>query len=130
MQIRSIQAGELEAARRLLRENGWERVNDADEFRLLISRSQHALVALANGEVVGFARALSDGLSNGYITMLVVADSHRRKGVGRALIDAIVGNDRRMTWILNARRPDLPLFYEKLGFTRSTDAMERRRATS
>ena len=118
----------MEAARELLAANGWEkRVRDAQKFERMVAGSQCVLVAVDEGRVVGFVRALCDGVSNGYIAMLVVAESHRRKGIGRALVRAVVGEDRAMTWVLRAGREGVQPFYEKLGFVRSDVAMERRR---
>lgn len=124
--IRAMADAEIEQARALLEQSNWgPRVADPAVFRELVARSAVALVAVENGRVVGFLRAISDGIFNTYISMLVVEAAHRRRGIGRSLVQAAMGDREEMTWVLRAGRNGVAGFYEKLGFARSEVAMER-----
>lgn len=72
------------AVRALLLDAGWGR--DAIPS-LTAVRQSRAFVAVANGEVVGFARILTDGESVSYLAELAVAEAYRRQGVARQLLE-------------------------------------------
>jgi len=102
-----------------------------DYLMKLADASQRALVAVEEGQTVGFARAITDGLSNGYLSMVVVEASCRGRGIGTQLVERIVGDEPQVTWVLRAGREGAREFFSKLGFSASAEAMERvRRAAT
>ncbi len=45
------------------------------------------IVAMEDGKVVGFAQMQSDGVIQAHLSLIAVAPSHRRKGIGRKLVN-------------------------------------------
>jgi ribosomal protein S18 acetylase RimI-like enzyme len=126
MEIRDLHRSEIENARQFLCAQGWaHRVGDAAAFTHLIENTQRTAVAKVDGTIVGFARGLTDGRSNGYLSMVAVAPDHRRRGIGSALVEHVIGPDKGITWVLRAGREDATAFFARLGFVTSTQAMER-----
>lgn len=128
MQIRRVSPSEVPSVYALLAANGWaHRLGDLAQFTQLVEASQRAEVAILGGQVVGFLRGITDGQSNGYLSMVVVAPAFRGQGVGRALVEHAVHSTPQVTWVLRAGRSGAPEFFAKLGFSPSTIAMERPR---
>ncbi|ANI56478.1 GNAT family N-acetyltransferase [Pseudomonas sp. DR 5-09] len=126
--IRDLLPTEVEAARQFLGRHGWgHRTGTAEHFAQLIQNSQRTAVALSGQQVVGFARGITDGLSNGYLSMVVVDGQHRRAGIGRALVEHVMGDNTDITWVLRAGREGAEAFFASLGFETSVIAMERLR---
>ena len=128
MQVRSIHASDVEPVRALLCASGWaSRVGSAEQFAELVGNSQRTAVACEGSTVLGFARGITDGISNGYLSMVVVSPEHRCRGIGRALVAHVVGEGSSITWVLRAGRDGAAEFFGKLGFAASIVAMERHR---
>ena len=102
-------------------ETGWPPFSDEIVWNALAG-SQFGAVAVAGADVIGFGRVTGDGATVFYIEDLIVAKSHRGKGVGAAILEALVRKIERlappgaMIALLAAEGTDG--FYEALGFVR------------
>jgi GNAT superfamily N-acetyltransferase len=80
-----------------------------------------------SGQMVGFARAVSDDVSFAYLADVFVLPECRRLGLGRALVAEMVehGPGRDFRWVLHTA--DMQPLYAQFGFAApDTGAMERR----
>ena len=93
----------------------------AEALRRSFAQSQHVAIAWDGGRVVGMARLLSDGVCNSYLLDVWTASSHRRRGVGRAMVEqlaaAVPGQH------VGLQTDDAQEFYEELGFKRQPEFM-------
>lgn len=82
----------------------------------------HALVADEDGEVIGTASLVPDDELPGahepgpWVAAVFVVPGHRGRGVGRALMDAVVGRAGGDVWLYTEDRTG---WYESLGWTRT-----------
>jgi N-acetylglutamate synthase-like GNAT family acetyltransferase len=128
MIFRPAKKEDYEAVRRFLAENGWEkRVSDAAKFRKMMENASRTVIALEDEKIIGFARALCDDVSNGYLGTVAVAADFRRRGIGREMVERLTGDDKNITWVLRAGRGSAE-FWKKMGFTASEAAMEKTRS--
>jgi predicted N-acetyltransferase YhbS len=56
-------------------------------WRALSAPGSCTVVAVEDGDVVGFAQIQSDGLIQAHLTLIAVARASRRQGIGRRLIE-------------------------------------------
>ena len=127
IEYRTAEQTDFEAIRTFLVENGWqERVADRRRFETMMKNASRTIVAFSDGKIVGFARALCDDASNGYIGTVAVAGDWQRQGIGTEMVHRLMGDNPNISWVLRSGR-DSDEFWRKIGFVTSTVAMERRR---
>lgn len=127
--IRQLNTQELELSYQFIINNGWaHRINSLEMWEKTLQNSQRVVAAVIDNQIIGFARGITDEVSNGYLSMVVVAPEYRQQGVGRALINHIIEGNPAITWVLRAGRDGAETFFSKLGFNLSSIAMERLRA--
>ncbi len=87
--IHPFQVDDFPAIQYLSRLEGWPTPASRPADALNAWQHSHpALVAVYNGQVIGFLRAITDGSVTTYIAELLVAKEWRGQGIGKALVEA------------------------------------------
>jgi ribosomal protein S18 acetylase RimI-like enzyme len=104
----------------------WGRWRGRAEIEAQVAASWRVVGLYADDSMVGFARAVSDGVALAYLADVYVDPAHRRRGLGEALVRELVDGEGadRFRWLLHTA--DAHGLYTKLGFGRPDEtAMER-----
>ncbi len=100
-----------------------------DPQALALATKQSSFVWTArdeSGELIGLVRGLTDDVSILWVQTILVAPSWQRRGVGRALMDAVLGRYAhvRQMALLTSDGPEQAAFYGSLGFQNIRDVPE------
>ena len=100
------------------RESYWGQGRSRERVLATIAGSARVVGLYSGGEQVGFARAISDGVTLAYLADVYVLEAHRGRGLGLALVRETIegdgGLERGVHWMLNTR--DAQGLYARLGF--------------
>lgn len=110
----------------LIRQSYWG-ANRTDELNRMAFANSICAIALLEGRQVGFARASGDRTLFARISDVIVWPEHRGRGIGKALIEALLNNPELATvrtWMLNTS--DAHRLYARYGFRPTTDGNEMR----
>jgi ribosomal protein S18 acetylase RimI-like enzyme len=99
----------------LYRAEGWWPDRTAEQLAAVLSAGP-AVGAWRDDALVGFARAVTDGILRAYAEDVIVAPALRHAGIGRALIDHLVQVLAPVPVITLFSSADLVPFYALSGF--------------
>lgn len=102
----------------LYHDAGWWPDRDKDGILKLLS-SGIALGAWEDDVLVGFSRAISDGVFRAYIEDVVVLSSYQNKGTARLMIKKLLNELKDIDVISLFCSEDLAGFYDETGFKKT-----------
>ena len=104
---------------------GW-RAEDPVKLAATVEGSRYVVAAKDGDRLVGFARAISDGVTNAYVTTVAVLPAYQGRGIGAELVKRLLEGKETIRFVLHAN-PDVQDFYRKLGFEDAPDMFVRDR---
>jgi len=100
----------------------WSRGINRAEVEMGACHSALVVGAWCEGELVGFARVVSDCVRFAYLMDVIVAPEHRRQGIGQGMVRFALEHPRLKwvySWMLRTR--DAQGVYAKVGFKTIVD---------
>jgi GNAT superfamily N-acetyltransferase len=95
----------------------------AADLKLVFGNSMFRAFAFEGARLVGAGRGLADGRDCAYLCDVAVLPSHRKIGLGKAIVGRLVELARGHRKIILYAVPGTEPFYEAFGFRRMTTAM-------
>lgn len=91
--------------------------DDSSEIQIALQNSYCAYGAFDRQKMVGFFRALSDGVSDAYLLDLIVEPSYRNRGIASELVRSILSElkSKNLSWITCISNPKVDKLYKKFG---------------
>ena len=97
-----------------LRRDQFDNGRSPEQLRASFENSRHCVFAWRDGELIGTARALSDGVCNAYVVDVWTSGTHRRQGVATGMLQHLLSRLAGEHVVLFA--DDAEELYRKLGF--------------
>jgi GNAT superfamily N-acetyltransferase len=111
--LRAMHADDLAAMHHLAQQMSWP--HRAEDCAQLFALGAGTVAVDAMGRTAGVGLRWSFGYDVGTIGLVLVAPDQQGRGIGRALMTALIADSEPRALMLNATAEGLPL-YEKLGF--------------
>ena len=105
-----------------LSEDDFDNGRTLAQLETSFKNSAHLCLAYAEGRLVGTARALSDGVCNGYIVDVWTLSAYRRQGIASAMMRRLL--DRMPGQHVYLFSDDAADFYKKVGFVERPVGLE------
>lgn len=102
--------------------NGWTNHNE-DNINCIFKASTHVIIAKVDKKVIGFGRALSDGVYNAAIYDVVVDKNYHKYGIGKEIVAKLVAQIGNVSCIHLIATTKYTTFYKRVGFRTLTTGM-------
>jgi predicted GNAT family N-acyltransferase len=103
----------------------WPNPPSPETHLRILENSDHRVLAIRNGEVIGFITAISDGVLSAFVTLLEVVPEEHNKGIGHSLMNQLMAEIGDIYMVDLVCDANLSRFYAELGFATAT-GMSRR----
>lgn len=103
---------------------GWKKHNE-EKIKKIFTLSNIVTIAYDKDKIVGFGRAMSDGVFNAAIYDVVIEDTYQYKGIGQQIIGDLLAQLKDISCVHLVATTGNEEFYRKIGFSKMKTGMAR-----
>jgi len=103
---------------------GWKN-HDEEKIKKVFQSSNVVAIAYDENKIVGFGRALSDGVFNAAIYDVVIDEQYQNKGIGQKIIENLLAPLNDISCVHLVSTAGNEEFYKKAGFRKMKTGMAR-----
>ena len=98
-----------------------------EDIKVMLENSYLALGFIDDGKLIGFCRAISDGVYKAFLFDVIVKDEYQNEGIGSLIIESVLNHKK----LIDVKHIELYCpekitpFYKKLGFETRTSLLMR-----
>jgi ribosomal protein S18 acetylase RimI-like enzyme len=114
----------LEEMKKIYQSVGWLKHSN-DIIKQVFEASNVIALATVNGRIIGFGRALSDGVFNAAIYDVVVHQEYQKQGIAKRVMEYLLGQLCNVSCVHLISTTGNDEFYQKMGFKKVKTGMAR-----
>ncbi|TAI49561.1 GNAT family N-acetyltransferase [Flagellimonas allohymeniacidonis] len=122
LELNTVQKPEVDELLVIFLQTGWAKNRNRLDIQRLIDQMEHFVTVRHGSQLVGFGRAISDGVYRALIEDIIVHEKFRGKGIGGKLVLALLAQIQSVEEIILHTETHLMEFYQDLGF-RANDCL-------
>ena len=103
----------------LFSQTSWASKRQNQDIAKMLDNTTVFVTIRENSELIGFGRAISDGIYRALMDDIVVESTYRNRGLGKVIVENILKQLDGIDEIFLNTKPDLEEFYNKFGFSKA-----------
>jgi len=104
---------------KLFNQTSWAKKRSIDGTRTLLENTQIFVTIRKDNILIGYGRAISDGIYRALVDDIVIDENYREKGLGKDILSVLLEKLQAVDEIFLNTGEHLEVFYEKFGFERA-----------
>ncbi|MFC4720723.1 GNAT family N-acetyltransferase [Geojedonia litorea] len=104
--------------KKLFSQTTWASKRKNTDIKKMLENLTVFVTIRENSELIGFGRAISDGIYRALVDDIIVSSDNQKRGLGKIIVEKLLEQLAGIDEIFLNTKPELEEFYKKFGFNK------------